>query len=519
MASEHDDSRRHRVIQHVADTLTEPARVMLGYQDLVVEHINSLGLADLVPDVEKTLAAARELNAMIERIEESDRNGEEGDNLAAIEARIRHDLRTPMNAILGYSEMVLEELDETAPKSLRQDISLVLTSARRLLGQIDQIRDVPGPSAHGDGDSRVPDPEQVISTLAKHSDDHAGSGAFSGTGHILVIDDVASNRDLLERRLKRDRHAVTCAASGKEALRALEGVEFDLVLLDVLMPDMNGIELLERMKSEPKWRDVPVIMISGLKETEAVVRCIEAGAEDYLPKPFDPVLLRARISACLERKQWRDREQRYLQRIEFEKDRADALLDAVLPKQIVTRLNLGEKVIADRTDEATILFADIVGFTPLAARLSPSEIVGRLSEVFKAIDLLAAEHRVEKIKTIGDAYMAAAGVPEPNPDSAAVMVSFAMAMLDVTAQIDSEFQMRVGIHTGPVVAGLIGDRRFIYDIWGHTVNVASRLEAHSSPNRILISDATNSRLGDRYKTKPKGYIELRGAGRLAAHQI
>lgn len=513
-----DDQNRHRIsLQQAAEELAVPARVMLGYQDLVVEHVSALGLDDLAEDAGKTLDAARELNAMIDRLQKGEWDEADGDSPAALEARIRHDFRTPLNAILGYSEMVEEELDETAPKALRQDISLVLIHARELLRQIDRIRDL---AASGDaGGDTLPELETVIAGIRHRADGPAGIRGVPGIGRILVIDDVASNRELLDRRLRRDGHYVTCAGSGKEALRALEGAEFDLVLLDVMMPDMNGIEVLSRMKAEARWRNIPVIMISGLKETEAVIRCIEVGAEDYLTKPFDPVLLRARIASSLERKHWRDREQQYLQRIEYEKDRADALLAAVLPRQIVTRLNHGEKVIADRMEEATILFADIVGFTPMAALLSPNEIVERLSQVFNAIDRLAAEHRIEKIKTIGDAYMAAAGVPEPHPESAAAMVAFAIAMLDVTRKFDPELQMRVGIHTGPVVAGLIGDSRFIYDIWGHTVNVASRLEAHGTPNRILMSGATHERLGGRYSAEPRAMVDLKGVGRFATFEL
>ena len=516
MAMEQDDPKRRDAIQRAADALTEPARALLGYQDLVVEHVNALGLSELTSDVDLTRIAALELNAMIEGIRKGDRIDDTLDNQTAIEARIRHDLRTPLNAILGYSEMVVEELDDTAPKALHQDISLVLACARQLLGEIDQIRDVSDVQGEASYEHRSLETETVVSSRAGRPAGHSTSG---GTGRILVIDDVASNRELLERRLGREGHKVTCAASGRNALRALEGMEFDLVLLDVLMPDMNGLEVLDRMKSEPRWRDIPVIMISGLKENQAVVRCIEAGAEDYLPKPFDPVLLRARIAASLERKHWRDREQKYLQRIEYEKDRADALLTAILPRQIVSRLNSGEKVIADRMEEATILFADIVGFTPLAAQMSPGEIVERLSNVFNAIDQLANQHNVEKIKTIGDAYMAAAGVPNPNPQNASAMVSFAIDMLKVARDVDDEFRLRVGIHTGPVVAGLIGDSRFIYDIWGHTVNVASRLEAYGTPDRILISDTTHARLDGRYRTEPKTMIELKGAGEIATYKI
>ena len=177
-----------------------------------------------------------------------------------------------------------------------------------------------------------------------------------------MVDDNASNRDLLFRRLSHDGHHVARAASGHQALEVLEVEDFDLILLDLLMPDLNGFQVLERLKADERWHDIPVIMISGLQETDSVIRCIEAGAEDYLAKPFNPVLLRARISACLERKRWRDRERRYVERIELEEQRYETLLRNILPGQIVSRLNNGEVVIADRVEEVTILFADLVGF-------------------------------------------------------------------------------------------------------------------------------------------------------------
>jgi adenylate cyclase len=284
-----------------------------------------------------------------------------------------------------------------------------------------------------------------------------------------------------------------------------------------LMPHMNGFQVLERLKADERLHDVPVIMISGLQETDSVIRCIEAGAEDYLPKPFNPVLLRARISACLERKRWHDRERRYLERIELEKAKHEALLRNILPGEIVTRLSGGEVVIADRVEEATILFADLVGFTAAASRVTPAVLVNNLNRIFSAFDDLCQRLQIEKIKTIGDAYMAAAGVPLPRPDHAEVMADFALAMLAalerVNAIAEMSFQMRIGIHTGPVVAGVIGSHRFLYDIWGDTVNLASRLESHGLPGRIHVSPQTRQLLEGRYHLEARGLINLRGIGK------
>jgi class 3 adenylate cyclase len=287
------------------------------------------------------------------------------------------------------------------------------------------------------------------------------------------------------------------------------------------MPDINGIELLLRLKGDHRWQRIPVIMISGLSEVDAVARCIEAGADDYLPKPFNPVLLRARVNSTLEKKRWLDREHSYLRRIEAEKQRADALLHAILPGQIVARLQEGEQIIADRFEEATILFADIVGFSPIAARLPASDLVKRLGGMFSLFDALAEAHSVEKIKTIGDAYMAACGVPEPAPDHADRIVALGHAMLEALKQQASDrdsFHVRIGVHTGPVIAGLIGRSRFVYDVWGETVNIASRLESQGVADRLQISEATQRALRSPWELEPRR-VNLRGVGPTDAYLV
>ncbi len=290
------------------------------------------------------------------------------------------------------------------------------------------------------------------------------------------------------------------------------------MLLDLMMPDINGFEVLGRLKASPALRDIPVIMISALDEVDSVIRCIEAGAEDYLPKPFNPVLLRARINACLERKSLRDRERRHLAQIEDEKERHEHLLLNVLPKPIVARLNSGEALIADRFDEVTVLFSDLVGFTEMSSRLTPTRLVTLLNQLFSEFDEIARTHGVEKIKMIGDAYMVVAGVPEPQSDHCDAIARMALDMRGaierIAESIGEHLAFRVGIHTGPVVAGIIGTHRFIYDVWGDTVNVASRLETTSPANHIQISRATADRLSGSFELTPRGIIEVKGKGEL-----
>jgi class 3 adenylate cyclase len=270
------------------------------------------------------------------------------------------------------------------------------------------------------------------------------------------------------------------------------------------------------LKAAEHTSHIPVIVISALDELDSVVRCIEVGAEDYLTKPFNPILLRARIGASLEKKRLRDREKKFITDLEQEKARSETLLLNILPLSIVNRMRNGEMVIADSVAEATILFCDLVGFTTLSAELTAGRIIDFLSRIFSAFDSLAAEHGVEKIKTIGDAYMVAAGIPEAQSDHADRIAALAPRMLEAVSAIaeaaELKVQARIGIHTGPITAGVIGTHKFVYDVWGDTVNTASRMESHSLPGRIQISAATRAALVDRFNLERRGMIEIKGKG-------
>jgi adenylate cyclase len=248
------------------------------------------------------------------------------------------------------------------------------------------------------------------------------------------------------------------------------------------------------------------------------VRCIEAGAEDYLTKPFNPTLLRARIGASLEKKWLRDQEKKFVADLEQEKARSETLLLNILPRSIVERMRKGEMVIADSVSEATILFCDLVGFTTLSHELTADRTIDFLSRIFSAFDVLAAERGVEKIKTIGDAYMVAAGIPEAQADHADRIAALAPGMLRAVSAIAEttglKLQARIGIHTGPITAGVIGTHKFVYDVWGDTVNTASRMESHSLPGRIQISAATRAALGERFKCERRGIIKVKGKGMM-----
>jgi class 3 adenylate cyclase len=202
---------------------------------------------------------------------------------------------------------------------------------------------------------------------------------------------------------------------------------------------------------------------------------------------------------------------------------SDDLLLNVLPRSIAQRLKRDPGVIAERFEQVTVLFADVADFTLFAERTSPEQVVGVLDEVFSRFDRLTQERGLEKIKTIGDAYMVAGGLPLPLPDHVAAVADLALAMQAQLAQVSDSLglglRIRIGIDTGPVVAGVIGRHRFIYDLWGDTVNTASRMEAHGLPGRIQVTEAVRRELGDRFDFEDRGEIEVKGKGRLRAYLL
>ena len=267
----------------------------------------------------------------------------------------------------------------------------------------------------------------------------------------------------------------------------------------MMMPDLNGDEVLKVIKGNPDTRDIPVVMISADTDIEKVSKCIELGADDYLAKPFNATVLRARIGAALRRRSLRVLETEYLGKIEQAKRESENLVRNILPPEIAARLRNGESNIADYFEDATVIFADVVGFGKITARMRAYEIVGCLNHLFSEFDRLAEDAGVERIKNIGDNYMAVAGVPTPRSGHARVAAKLALDIVAAAVKLQSRlpvpFLMRAGLHSGPVMAGVIGARKFAYDVWGDTVNMAARIEAAGQPSRVLVSAATAKMLG------------------------
>lgn len=326
---------------------------------------------------------------------------------------------------------------------------------------------------------------------------------------VLLVDDLPANLGVLYEALEREAYELLIAQSGEEALEIAAAAQPALILLDINMPGMDGFETCRRLKADPATKEAVIIFLSARDSVQDKVTGLSLGAVDYISKPFQFEEVVARVNTQLALKE----AQEELERLNH---RTDALLRNILPGSVAERLKNEERDIVDHFSEATVLFCDLVGFTPLAKRLGPVGLVGLLNRIFRAMDELAEQHGLEKIKTIGDAYMVCGGVPDPMPDHAQAVAAFALDVIETVPSLceNASLDLRIGMHSGPVVAGVIGERKFAYDLWGDTVNTASRLESGGVPGRIQLSRETADRLGNTWLIEERGEIELKGRGTM-----
>lgn len=348
---------------------------------------------------------------------------------------------------------------------------------------------------------------------------------------VLVVDDSKTLRRILIRELNSIGITnISEAGDGNEAVELLRVESFDLMLLDMEMPELDGLGVLKVVKSTPELSYLPVIIVSSAEDFDRIVECIQVGAEDYLPKPFNAVLLRARVFSSLEKKRLRDLDREHILELQREKEmlhieqmKSEKLMLNILPKPIADRLKRGEKNIAGSYPEVTVLFSDLVGFTKMSAKKTAPELVKLLNDIFSRFDKRAELLGLEKIKTIGDAYMAVGGLPIPRSDHAEIVADMALGMYEDLAEFNQanqqEIQMRIGIHSGPVVAGVIGFTKFSYDLWGNTVNTASRMESTSGNGRIQVSAMTHELLKEHFVLEEREMIECKGLGPMLTSYV
>jgi len=326
-------------------------------------------------------------------------------------------------------------------------------------------------------------------------------------GHLLVVDDNKVNRILLSRGLEQYGHTIETAENGRQALDMLKRNSYDLILLDIEMPEMNGYQVLEACLQDDDLSNIPIIMTSSLDEIDSVVKCVELGAEDYLNKPVNPILLRARVNASLEKKRLRD-EQRKLIRTFATKEVAEELSK--------TGFSLGGNLV-----DASVMFADIRSFTTLSEASTPAEIIELLNDYYALMFDAITGHGGTVNQMIGDGLMAIFGAPVHHEDHCQRAVNAALEMLELVdgfnqnqaAQDRSQIKIGVGIASGQVVAGFTGTQhRATYTCVGDTVNLAARLEAHTKVvgKPILIEGVTRAGIGEAFKLESHGMVQLKG---------
>lgn len=410
---------------------------------------------------------------------------------------LRHDFKNAAGRIVTLCELLTEDETDALTPDLAADLQTIRGTARRVIGMIDELgRDAPAATADAIAvPPRPPEPQPL-------------------PGRILFADDNPDNRELVGRLLeRRGRHAVTSVPDGATALAALAAGSYDLLLLDVRMPGLNGFDVLTRVRANPEWRHLPVLMISAQGEDDDVIAGIAAGADDYVRRPFNPRLLLTRVAACLERKRLRDREVEYRQQI-------DRLFRAIFPADVADELREKGTLRPRLFPRVGILFLDVVGFTAWCERHrdDPGTVVARLQEMVSKLEAIARKHDVQKIKTIGDAFMATIGLTRPAADPVGPLVTCAREMVAALAAQSGGWKARVGVHVGPVMAGVIGDTQFQFDVWGSPVNFAARLQSAAAAGKVVLSaDAWNS-----LDEKPPAAVrtaELAGIGRVTVHEI
>ena len=516
----------HQVIlKNIKHDLINPINAMIGYSELILDTLDEAGDRALKRDMQSIYHSSTAIFAIIQELF-SDKT-KTGDDIGSVilNEDLHYSIRTPLSNIVGLSELILEDtatVTDLDLQDIQDSVSKINQAGKRLLKLINDL------SKYSDlSDSDLMENYYTDLYLKESSirnfQFNTEAKIPDKIGTILIVDDESANLDIIDKILQQSNHKTFTAESGEEALKILkkESAKIDLILLDLIMPEVNGMDLLKTLKDDNNTYHIPVIMLSALDEIDTIVECISMGADDFLIKPVNRILLHARLNNALEKKYFHDKEIKYQQQIKIEQEKSDKLLLNILPESIAERLKNGESLIADDFEDSTVLFADLAGFTKLSSTISATDVVMQLNSIFSLFDGMLIKYSLEKIKTIGDCYMLAGGLPKPDKNHADSVARMALEMLDIIKEINTKtnqsLKVRIGINSGPVAAGVIGKEKFIYDLWGDTVNVASRMETFGSNSKIHVSSSTYLQLKDYYNFTKRDKINFPGKGAMQTY--
>ncbi len=514
------------LLSNLKHDLTNPINTILGYAELMIDYLKEGNDNQIIADVNKIHESG---TLLFEKINTFFTYNKEGDHKYLREIinipKLQFAIRTPISTILGLTEFLREDVGDNLSdysKDFNNFLGKIYISGKSIINQTNELSMYANYTLEEFLKNYKSELylNDVSLKLNKNIEDI--EIPFK-KGNILIIDDDKSNLELLDKIISQSIHNTHCADSARDALDILQDkkINIDIILLDLIMPEINGLELLQTIKADKALHHIPVIMLSGMDDLEATAECISNGADDFLFKPISKILLNARIINALEKKFFHDKEIKYQEQIKIEQEKSDKLLLNILPKSIAERLKNGESLIADDFEDSTVLFADLAGFTKLSSSISATDVVMQLNSIFSLFDNLLIKYSLEKIKTIGDCYMLVGGVPEPDSNHADSVARMALVMLNIIDQINTKtnqtLKVRIGINSGPVSAGVIGKEKFIYDLWGDTVNVASRMETYGSNDKIHVTHNTYLQLKDQYSFSKREKMDIPGKGEMKTY--
>lgn len=332
------------------------------------------------------------------------------------------------------------------------------------------------------------------------------------SGKILIVDDDIDTLQLVGTMLERQGFTIVAANNGVKALDLAKNETPDLILLDVMMPGMDGYEVCRRLKADPDTVDIPVMFLTAKTDAVNEENGFEVGAVDYIHKPFSGPILLARVKTQLAL-------QDALSEARDARNEADELLHALLPQKAADEIRDLGTVIPKRHDNVAVLFADVTNFTAYCDQHEPEDVVSRLDALFVIFERLAAKHGLEKIKTIGDGFMAVAGLLNQVEDPVGSTVRCGLEMASTLIDAELGWEVRVGVNTGPVVAGVVGQERYQFDIWGDTVNVAARMLELSKPSTVAVPEDIWKQVSGEFDADELGALEVKGKGKISVYGV
>jgi adenylate cyclase len=342
---------------------------------------------------------------------------------------------------------------------------------------------------------------------------------------ILIVDDKEANISLLDQMLRGAGYtAITSTSHSRDVCVLHRKHRYSLVLLDLQMPGMDGFQVMEELKTIETDGYLPVLVVTA--QPDLKLRALKAGAKDFVSKPFELAEVLIRVYNMIEVRLLHLATKKLFDDLATQQNVSERLLLNVLPRAIADRLKArrevspGEspEIIADSFPEASILFAGLHDFSRLTQALPATEVVTLLNEIYSGFDAIVEKFSLEKIKTIGESYMIAAGVPTPRADHAEAIAEVALALQQNVVRYDAPnketFSLRIGINSGPVIAGVIGKTKFSYDVWGDTVNTAWHMQTYGAPGHIQVNETTYARLHAKYSFEDRGEFYIKDHGEL-----